>query len=77
MDFISSDLYKFYFPPEITNPLGPDDPSKAKPSDHMIPIARPRSTDNISGNGGKKVVFKRPMPQSAIDAFGRWVSIQS
>lgn len=77
LDFISTDLYKFYQTPEILNPHEPDDPSKAKKSDHMIPIARPKSVENISSQNNKKVIVKRPMPQSAIDSFGRWVGLQS
>ena len=59
------------------NPLGPDDPSKSKQSDHMIPLAKPRNGGNISSQNKYKIVTKKPMPQSAIDAFGRWISTQS
>ena len=76
LDFISTDLYSFYLTPEITSSLGPDDPSKAKKSDHLIPIAKPRTTDNNSKAGAKKIITKRPMPKSAIDEFGRWIGTQ-
>ena len=77
LDFIATDLHQYYLLPEITNPLGPDNPLKAKASDHKIPIAKPKTDENKSTNDGKKLVIKRPMPQSAIDAFGRWVGTQS
>ena len=75
LDFISTDLHSFYQLPFITNPLGPDNSSKAKPSDHKIPIARPKSS--FTECKGKKEITKRPMTESGIAAFGRWVGSQS
>ena len=46
LDFFSTDLYHLYQLPIITQPLQPDDPSKAKASDHSIPVIIPKSSNN-------------------------------
>ena len=41
-------------------------------------IARPRSTSHkAKATDNKKLITKRPMPESGISAFGRWVGTHS
>ena len=75
LDFICTDLYKLYQVPEILDPLEADDPNKAKPSDHSIPLARPRTNNNQTK--GKRIITKRPMPESKLMEFGSWISTKN
>ena len=60
--------------PIIANPLEADDPTKAKPSDHKIPVIIPRTSENHTDV--KKVVIKRPMPDSKLNTFEKWVFLE-
>ena len=71
LDFFCTDLYELYNVPIIANPLEADDPTKAKPSDHKIPVIIPRTSENHTDV--KKVVIKRPMPDSKLDTFEKWI----
>ena len=75
LDFLSTDLHSLYQVPIITDSLGPDDPTKAKPSDHKIPIATPKCT-NLEEKG-KITITKRPMTESNLSTFGNWIASQT
>ena len=66
-------IYTLYQPAMIVSPLQPDNPSKAKPSDHLVPILYP-----ISGQSGLvprqyRTKTSRPLPESGIREFGNWL----
>ena len=48
LDFFSTDFYNLYQIPTISKPLQPDDPTKAKASDHSIPVIKPKTSNNES-----------------------------
>ena len=50
IDILIMNLSKFYNSPIVAPPLNPDDPSKAKPSDHSVPVAIPH-TDRCNPPG--------------------------
>ena len=60
--YIKSLLYKL---------IQPENPRKAKPSDHLIPVAYPISceTGSVTREYHKKTV--RPLPESGIIVFGQ------
>ena len=74
LDFISTDLFEYYNVPIIIKPLQPYNPMKAKPSDHSIPLAKPKSTHENKKE--KKTFVKRPMLDLNLSLFGKWDSTQ-
>ena len=52
-----------------------DDSSKAKASDHLIPVIIPKTSDFETSH--KRTVIKRPMPDSSMREFGRWAATES
>ena len=65
--------FSFYKTPVIVPPLQPDDPSKAKASDHSIPVCAPH-TDRYKPASRNYRVFKyRPLPESSVSKFGDWM----
>ena len=69
LDLCFTNLAQFYLPPECNAPLGSSDHSTVllRPNHRYTPKAFPSTTKKIS---------LRRMPESAICAFGRWISRQ-
>ena len=64
LDVIFTNLSSSYKSPIIAPPVGPDNPKKAKPSNHSVPIAIPHLDRNSRPVRKYKVVNFRPLPES-------------
>ena len=67
-------LSKFYNSPIIAPPLNPDDPSKAKPSDHSVPVAIPHTDRNNPPARTYTYHTYRPLPMSSLQKFSQWIA---
>ena len=72
LDIIVTHLHQFYLPPVVVNPVEPDDPSKAAPSDHRRPIAPPISNNQTNTKLYRTVTF-RPLPLDGMEIFADWL----
>ena len=73
LDVLITNIASLYHPPEIVPAVPADDPTRAKPSDHLVPVMYPIS--GASGTVSRTYTSKlrRPMPDSAIRDFGQWL----
>ena len=76
LDVLIMNLSKFYNSPIIAPPLNPDDPSKAKPSDHSVPIAIPHTDRYNTPTRTYKYHSYRPLPLSSLHKFNQWISAE-
>ena len=70
IDLIISDCHNLYHPPFSTQPLQPDDPEKAKESDHLVNLFLPRTDSSISSRRTFNLIKIRPITASQINAIG-------
>ena len=73
LDVLITNIASLYHPPEIVPAVPADDPARAKPSDHLVPVMYPISgaTGTVSRTYTTKL--RRPLPDSAIRHFGQWL----
>ena len=72
LDVILTNLHQFYCVPIVVPPVQPDRPGHGVPSDHSVPVAHPKIT--IGSNINEyKTVTARPLPESGIREFGKWI----
>ena len=76
LDVLITNLHNLYQPPRIVAACQPDDPTKAKPSDHLVPVAYP-----ISGQSGAvpreyRIKKTRPLCESGVRELGNWLTHQ-
>ena len=74
LDILITNLHTLYQPPIIVSPLQPDNPSKAKPSDHLVPILYPITGQSRSVPRHYRTKTTRPLPESGIREFGSWLA---
>ena len=77
LDVLITNCHLLYQPAEIVPPCQPDDPAKAKPSDHLVPVLYPISGATGSVPREYKVKSTSPMPDSALREFGFWLASQN
>ena len=78
LDTIITTLHKSYKPPYTIPPLKNNDSNVVgKPSDHQIVIWEPLSSVNDIPQRKYKTISFRPMPESSMAEFGRWLSKES
>ena len=73
LDLIVTDAHVLYHPPLPEDPLLPDDPDEAAPSDHLGNLLIPRSISGIKNNRQFKTITVRPITQSQMNALGKWI----
>ena len=66
----------YFKTPVITPPLQPDDPTKAKPSDHSVPVCIPHTDRYRPPSRNYRVVKYRPLPESCLRDFGEWIEAE-
>ena len=71
-----TNLSQYYGTPVIALPIIPDDPAKAKPSDHSIPICRPHTDRHSRPHRLWRHHTFRPLPASRLLDFGQWITAQ-
>ena len=77
LDIIIMNLSGFYNSPFIAPPIQPDDPSKAKPSDHGVPVCVPHTDRYTPAERNYRIVKYRPLPDSSVRQFGEWLVSES
>ena len=73
LDIIIMNLSSYYKSPIIAPPLQPDDPKKAKPSDHSVPVCAPHTDRYKPAARNYRIIKYRPMPESSVHRFGEWI----
>ena len=71
---IITDLCNLYHPPTTLPALQVDEGKKGSDSDHQVVIFAPISNQNYLKPRCKKTITVRPLPQSAIDEFGKIIT---
>ena len=74
LDLVITDMHKWYHPPVPSDPLLPDCPSVAAPSDHLGNLLIPRSVHGVETTRMFRKIVVRPLSSSQIAALGRWIS---
>ena len=73
LDPIITTLWRYYQEPVTKPPINPNLNSKGKPSDHLVVIMKPISSVLEIHPRSYHLVKSRPITQSGINAFGRWI----
>ena len=75
LDVLITNIASLYHPPEIVPALPAHDPTRAKPSDHLIAVMYPISgaTGTVSRTYTTKL--RQPLPDSAVRNFGQWSAL--
>ena len=71
---IITDLCNLYHPPTTLPALQVDEGKKGSDADHQVVIFAPISNQNYLKPRCKKTITVRPLPQSAIDEFGKVIT---
>ena len=76
IDVLITNIANLYQSPEVVPAVQPDDPTRAKPSDHLVPVMYPLSgaTGSVSRTYATKTT--RPLPDSGLRSFGQWLVSQ-
>ena len=77
LDLVISDMHIWYHPPVPSDPLLPDHPNVAAPSDHLGNLLLPRSVAGVAATRMYKKITVRPFSTAQIDSLGRWISSES
>ena len=73
LDLVITDAHVLYHPPLPEDPLLPDDPADAAPSDHQGNLLIPRNVSGIKNNRQYKMITVRPITASQMNALGNWI----
>ena len=74
LDICITNLSKYYNSPIIVPPVGPDDPTKGKLSDHWVPVCIPHTDRYNPPHRTWKLHTFRPLPDSNVRNFGQWIT---
>ena len=77
LDPVITTMRKFYLPPVTKPPIMNDQDKDGKPSDHLVVLMDPISSQVSCPKNKSRVVTFRPLPQSGIDQMGRWIQQQN
>ena len=78
LDVLLINIPEFYPPPVIVPPVPADDPNHGVPSDHCTVVATPLSYTGLSQNTNEYTVRNvRPLPESGIIEFGKWLTVEN
>ena len=77
LENIITDLCNEYHPPTTLPPLQVDEGKKGADSDHQVIVFAPISNLNYLKPRCKKSITTRPLPQSAINEFGKDITSHS
>ena len=76
LDKILTNLHAFYLSPTTISPLDNDEGVSGKPSDHLIVVFKPLSTENPTQVKQYKTIKYRAFPESGVREMGVWVQQQ-
>ena len=74
LDVLITNLHTLYQVPIIYPPLQPDCPTRAKPSDHLVPVAYPITGGTGAVTRQYQVKTVRPLPDSGMREIGEWLA---
>ena len=77
LDILIMNTSSYYKTPVIAPPLLPDNPNTGKPSDHSVPVCIPHLDRHKPPVRKYRVIKYRPLPESGLDKFGKWIVSQS
>ena len=77
LDPIISTLGKWYLEPVTKPPINADEGGKGKPSDHLVVLMQPLVSALEVPPRQYRTVVTRPLRQSGIESFGRWIVAKS
>ena len=77
LENIITDLCNIYHPPTTLPPLQVDEGKKGADSDHQVIVFAPMSNLNYLKPRCKKTVTTRPLPQSGINDFGKYITLNN
>ena len=74
LDVLITNLSSFYVTPAIVPPIQPDNPEKAKPSDHSVAVSWPFT--QMHNPPPKNWIHRnyRPITESKLREFGAWIT---
>ena len=72
-----TNLFSFYNAPIIVPPVQPDIPGQGVPSDHSVPLCVPHRDPFNPPARQYRTVVSRPLPESKIHEFGRWIASET
>ena len=73
IDVIITSCPELYSVLELSAPVLPDNPARAKPSDHKVPVARPLAVTGVAAVNTYEERVCRPLPESGRRDFMKWV----
>ena len=77
LDKILTNLHSYYLSPTTLPPLDNDTGVSGKPSDHLIVVFKPLSTENPAQQKQYKTIKYRAFPDSGVREMGIWVQSQN
>ena len=77
LDIIIMNTPQFYKSPIIVPPVPCDDPTAGVPSDHSVPVCIPHTDRHSRPVRKYRIVTFRPLPDTAINKFGQWITGES
>ena len=76
LDVIITNVPDLYKSPVIVPPVPCDVPGAGVPSDHSVPVCVPHTDRHSRPVRSYRVVKRRPLPQTAVEKFGQWISTE-
>ena len=73
LDQIITSLKQFYKSPVTKPPINPDFNSRRKPSDHLVVLMEPVSSEQQAQRREFKVIERRPINSAGLRKFSEWV----
>ena len=73
LDPIITSLKQFYKSPVTKPPINPDFNSRRKPSDHLVVLMEPVSSEQQAQRREFKVIERRPINSAGLRKFSEWV----
>ena len=77
LDIILTNMKENYYPPFVRDPLECDEDLPGEPSDHKIVIFLPKTVSNSQILPPRKLIKSRPITQSGINEFGRFLTVHN
>ena len=72
IDVIITSCPELYSVPKLSAPVLPDNPLRAKPSDHKVPVARPLAATGVAAVNTYEERVCRPLPEFGRPDFMKW-----
>ena len=74
LDILLISIPQFYDAPIVVPPVPCDNPSDGVPSDHWVPVCVPHTDRSRPPVRRYRTVTYRPLPESSVRQFGKWIT---